>query len=252
MFREYLESFGDAPMFSYQGSKTRIRQWVISFMPLQGRWYIEAFGGRGNMFFLAKKTLNFKKWHLNDLNSAPFFHGISQVNPDDFPHKMTQKKFDQYKSSSDDPLSKVIEPGISFLGHYRGGWSGKYSGGGKQWDKEYYKKNVMDAKEQLEDVKITNLSWDKLPYNMYIKEDFVYFDPPYLDTDNRYYSDIDHNKFLSTVKSLKSKWMVSMTYHPLYIKMLGKPFQVKERSASIKTIKNKGAKLIECLWKGNY
>lgn len=251
MFRGFLENYGDAPHFNYQGSKASIRRWVIQYMPPSGRWYIEPFGGRGNMFFLAKKTLQFKNWHINDLNSASFFQGIKDVDVQQFPQKMTLSKFQQFKTNSDELMSKVLEPGISHLGHYRGGFKYKY-GKNQIWDKNQYSQKILQAREHLNDVKITNVSWDALPYSKYTSQDFIYFDPPYLDTDNRYYKDINHLEFLKTVKSLKARWMISHIYHPLYVLHLGEPFQTKKRNARLKTPTSSGSVLVECLWKGNY
>lgn len=251
-FRDFFEET-DVPHFNYQGSKASIRQWVLQFMPPQGRWYVEAFGGRGNMFFLARKSLDFRYWHLNDLNSQPFFQAIKDVDTDQFPQKMTQNLYNQYKANykanKDDQMSKVLEPGITWLGHYRSGYAGNFKKA-KAWDKQDYSQRVLDARESLNNVKITNLSWDALPYSKYTHQDFIYFDPPYLDTDNRYYKDIDHKQFLQTVKSLKSRWMISHTNHPLYIRYLGKPTAIKERGANLH--RTAGKTLTESIWKGNY
>lgn len=246
MFKEFLENF-DAPKFNYQGSKTNIRQWVLQFMPTSGKSYIEPFAGRGNMFFLANKILNFKKWHLNDLNSYSFLQAIKDINTNDFPEKITPNSFNQYKYT-DNPLSNVLEPEISHQGHYRAGFAASY-GKNKPWNKKHYEQKITQAKEQLQNVKITNLNWETLPYSKYSNEDFIYFDPPYLNTDNRYYKNIDHIQLLSIIKSLKAKWMINMVNHPLYIKHLGKPYQIKERQANLKRT---GEKFIECIWKGNY
>lgn len=252
-FRWYMESFGGAPFFTYQGSKANIRTWVIQFMPTEGRWYVEPFGGRGNMFFLARKQLNFSNWHLNDLNSAGFFNNLASADLNKMPTAVDRTAFDTFKANRQDPWSQIMEPEISHLGHYRGGYKGAY-GKGKTWqfNRDKYAARVQQAQESLKEVKVTSLSWDQLGLTKYGPEDFIYFDPPYLDTDNRYYKDIDHEAFLTMVRSLKARWMVSHTHHPLYIRNLGKPAATKVRQAALKGAQKKSETLAECIWKGNY
>ncbi len=252
-FSGFIEAFGGAPFFPYQGSKANIRTWVIQFMPQKGRMYVEPFGGRGNMFFLAKQQLNFKKWQINDLNSSGFFNNLASADVTQMPDAVDQNAFADYKANRQDAWSQILEPEISHLGHYRGGYKGNYSKDNSwKFDKNKYADRVNSAKESLKDVQITNVSWDQLPYSKYGSQDFIYFDPPYLGTDNRYYKDIDHNAFLDTVKSLKARWMVSMVNHPLYVEKLGEPVAVKDRQATLRAVQKKSERLTECIWKGNY
>ena len=49
------------PGFAYPGGKVRLRKWLVSMMPREGRRYIEPFAGRGNVFWLAACALRFRE-----------------------------------------------------------------------------------------------------------------------------------------------------------------------------------------------
>lgn len=247
----------DVPFFTYQGSKASIRKWILPHMPQEGDRYIEPFAGRANMFFLAKTHLNFKRWVLNDLHTYQFLIQLFTLKDEDldcFPEQMTWDLYKEFKNKweKDKTQSLLIEPGIAHLGHYRSGWMGKYSGT-RKWNRDQYKERILKAHNLLQgQIAITGITWSSLPWDSFDSEDFVYFDPPYMNTEHRYYSDIDHEDFLRRVKTLKCKWLLSNSDNPFYRENLGDPAETKIRKAGSKAFGKMSGVITECLWKGNY
>jgi hypothetical protein len=61
----------------YPGGKGRLAKQIVSFLPREGRIYLEPFAGRANLFWeAAEQGLKFKKWWLNDLATASFLDAI--------------------------------------------------------------------------------------------------------------------------------------------------------------------------------
>lgn len=58
------------PSFRYMGGKARLASWLIGHFPKAGGRYVELFAGRGNVFFKARQSLDFKEWTLNDLDTG--------------------------------------------------------------------------------------------------------------------------------------------------------------------------------------
>jgi len=56
------------PKIPYPGGKTRLARRIISFLPREGRTYLEPFAGRGNLFWAAVELgLRYERWWLNDI-----------------------------------------------------------------------------------------------------------------------------------------------------------------------------------------
>lgn len=246
----------ETPFFTYQGSKASIRKWILPFMPGTGSTYLEPFAGRGNMFFLAKQNLDFKTWILNDIGTCHFLSAVASQDARWFPETMTWELFKEYKdrweADRTDARALLIEPGIAHLGHYRSGWMGKYTRT-RKWDKAAYTERIQAAQAMLADAMLFGFDWADALKVVGQPDDFVYLDPPYLDTEHRYYNDIDHVAFLAALKGLTPRWLLSHTDHPLYREHLGEPFQVRERKPGGKAVgRVAGGVIRECLWKGNY
>jgi site-specific DNA-adenine methylase len=225
-------------------------------MPKEGNTYLEPFAGRANMFLLAKQNLKFNSWILNDKFTFEFLEQLQSIQNFDFiPETMTWDLFLTFKNKWEadrvDSQALIIEPGIAQLGHYRSGWMGKYVRT-RPWNKTQYIERITTSQQLLKDVFLTKRSWEELKCDSYGEDDFIYFDPPYLDTEHRYYKDIDHKQFVEMLKSLKCRWLLSHTYHPLYVENLGEPLVTRRRKARGKCLgKVKGQEFLECLW-SNY
>lgn len=246
----------ETPFFTYQGSKASLRKWIIPYMPSEGNHYIEPFAGRANMFFLAKQNLNFKWWTLNDPYTYAFLEAVKHYDGGNWmPETMTWELYQEYKSrweeNKEDPQVLILEPGTCHLGHVRSGWMGKYVKT-RKWNKREYHERVQAAKKLLEKAFICGVDWWKLELEEYSNKDFIYFDPPYLDTEHRYYENIRHGEFVEVIKRLKCRWLLSHTDHPFYREHLGEPIATKTRKPGGKAMgKIAGKQFVECLW-ANY
>jgi site-specific DNA-adenine methylase len=221
-------------------------------MPKEGNKYIEPFSGRGNMYFLSKKNLKFNEWILNDL-CCPFLPVLATMDEIDFPQEMTWELFVECreKRKHNDVSSILIEPAIGHLGHFGSSWKQKYKNT-RPWNKSEYTDILLQAKNLLTGATISNVTWSALPWDSFNSEDFVYFDPPYMNTEHRYYSDIDHEEFLERIKTLKCKWLLSNSDNQFYRERLGEPAETKIRKAGSKAFGKISGVITECLWKGNY
>lgn len=239
------------PHFPYMGSKFGIRDWVASHMPRSGKTYIEPFVGRGNVFFLSRSILKFSEWHINDLKTIPFFNSIRQIDIESFPVEMDWELFKRYRANPGDPLAAVMEPAVAHMGHYKSGWAGRYTRT-RKYDKTAYGKKIQAARELLNGVTTTDVTWEKLNLDQYGPDDFIYLDPPYMGTDIRHYRDeFNHKGLLETVRGLKSRWVLSHIAHPLYLSELGEPVAVRERQAAGKAVSRVRETISECLWCGS-
>ena len=101
------------PAIPYPGGKARLAKQIISFLPPEGRTYIEPFAGRGNLFWAAVEAgLKFQRWWLNDLNTAPFFEAIQtlgdKIEVPPRSRKEFEKQREQFKFG--DPTAVLLSP----------------------------------------------------------------------------------------------------------------------------------------------
>ncbi|MCK9458499.1 MAG: DNA adenine methylase [Proteobacteria bacterium] len=219
------------PSFRTVGGKSRLRNWLLAHFPKEGRIYVEPFAGRGNVFFKAKQELDFQEWHINDLRGN-FFNSLLAADLEKLPKSITSKKSFQHwqkQAEKENPLGVVLEPEITWGGK---GWSAGANLGyeapeGKMgshppFTRDKYIPRAAMAKELLsaQGVKITSLHWQNLPWTTYGPKDFVYLDPPYHETSDEYYGQIDHSVLLLMLKSVSFRWALSGYETDLYAKEL--------------------------------
>ena len=239
---------GKIPSFSYMGGKSRMRNWLIQHFPKSGDTYLEPFAGAGNVFFAARKVLNFKFFHVNDLNNSKFFDAIRTADLSQLPDKVTRDDFHTWKNKGDD-ISRLIEPRITFGGKgFKHGFNGG-NGSHKGYDGKLYRKNVEAARDLMSNVILTDKSWDQLGIQGMGSQDFVYLDPPYLNT-KAHYANIDHEKLIGTLNSSGCRWAISGYESDLYdgkLKFTNR--YVFERNSEIKSA-GTGARspVSEILW----
>jgi len=235
------------PSFRYMGGKSRLRKWLISHFPKIGNNYLEPFCGLGNVFFESKKSLNFKKWNLTDINPS-FLVSLIKVNLENLPEKVNKNDFEFWKNSKCD-VSKVIEPKITFAGK---GYSAGFDGGHPShppYSGKLHKKTCEIAKQLLSDVAVFRSSWEEINYDSLDENDFVYFDPPYFET-KASYPNIDHFKLIETLNKLKCKWALSGYDNKLYqCNLIFKNKYEKIRNSEIKSSNfGKYQSVNEILW----
>ena len=237
------------PSFRHMGGKARLRKWLVNHFPKNGICYMEVFCGKGNVYFHAAQELKYSWYALNDIDNS-FLSALYSIDTNLLPQTVCKEDFEKWKTDKGE-IAKVIEPRITFAGKgYAYGYSGT-SGIHVGYTKENYKKVCDEAQRILKTYPTTllNHSWDD--EQLYVglgRNDFVYFDPPYLGT-TASYGNIDHEKLIKFLNSASFRWAVSGYDTTLYdsLKYTGK-YQI-ERNSEIKS-SNKGQKsgVMEVLW----
>src|ERR1035438_10911498 len=88
------------PTIAYPGGKARLANQIISFLPQQGRIYVEPFAGRGNLFWAAvERGLKFRRWWLNDIATAPFFEAIKKLGDKIEVPPRSRAEFERYREA---------------------------------------------------------------------------------------------------------------------------------------------------------
>ena len=241
-FRVFFERTDTVPQisFGYPGGKARMTKWLFQYFPKEGRIYVEPFAGRGNVFFAAKQALHFKKWHINDQFTHKFLQAVIKVNPEELPDFVTKDDFEKWKNDKSD-VARVISPRVTFLSKgYEFGYSGD-NGTHVGYRGEKYRPTVANAQNLLKhpSVVITGNSWEQMPYSTYGSQDFVYFDPPYYDTES-IYPNIDHDALLAELLQAKYRWILSGYDNKLYKEQIGKFWKAAQtRNAEMSSMNKK-------------
>lgn len=252
-FKKWLEH---GPTFPIVGGKARIRNWLISLFPRSGRIYVEPFAGRGNVFFKAKKQLNFKEWHLNDVQ-GDFFNALINTDLENLPQSVPDKQtWDYWRTQAEkgDPRGLLLEPEITWGGR---GWQGGPRISTKDashppYSRDRYVQRAQAAKEMLtgENIKISAISWENMPWSEYNGQDFVYLDPPYYNSARYYKGKVNHPVLLDHLISANFRWALSGYDSELYEEKLKSFKKVQmERNAEIKGSNIRGkSSVVECVW----
>jgi len=121
----------------YPGGKGRLSRTIVSFLPKRGRTFVDAFAGKGNIFWQAvSQGLKYREWWLNDTATSRFFHAIKHAG-----HKLkvptrsrTEYERQREASISGDLTAILLEPYLSFSGD---GYFAAGCKGGTGRDKNY-------------------------------------------------------------------------------------------------------------------
>lgn len=238
--------------FAYPGGKIRLAKWITSFFPKSGNIYLDAFAGRGNVFWYFIDHGKFKSWHLNDIKTKPFFDELKKsgdiVVPD-----LTKEEYDKYFKLHRSGYNRdaiLLEPYLTFSG---GGYgAGCRTRQNKGVSKNSYKNKIQKAHEILNkfNVNITALDYREAIKNL-SSNDFVYLDPPYYKASVRAYRNdtLDHEEMAKILKDANFKWVLSEYETDMYLDILGKPVDKYEVRLLSTNFKHKEqSKKVECLW----
>lgn len=231
--------------FPYPGGKARIRKTLFEYFPEEGRYYVEPFAGRGNVFFGFYNISNYNVYLLNDLNLGKFFTSLRDADLSLLPSKIEDYQFETWynKWLRQEPLAYVVEPKITFRGKgYPSGWQkGRYS-------RIRYKAMCERAQRILKDpkVEICQRDYMHLDWSNFTEDDFVYLDPPYYETSGVGYGNINHEELLSLLQDAPFRWALSGYLSDLYIAHLGQP--VLELTRNLEMTDDKGSTAVEALW----
>lgn len=245
------------PTFAYPGGKARLAPTLVSFMPPQGRSYVEPFAGRGNVFWAAASSgLDFKEWVLNDIRTAPFFEAIRATGDTvEVPIRSREEYYQQWEGFKQQDFKAVLlEPYLTFGG---GGYGAGVKGVPHSASAEGYAKTMRACHDLMvkKDVLVTSFDWAHIAWPAFGPEDFVYFDPPYIGADVKPYrpGDLKHEDLVRLLKEAKFRWMLSEYRNNLYVRELGEPFLTRDVQLKATNYRQDGGKerRVECVWK-NY
>jgi site-specific DNA-adenine methylase len=236
------------PNFRYPGSKARLRSWLVGMMPRSGGAYCEPFAGRGNVFWLARTTLGFKSWWLNDLNALPFFKHLQDL-PKGFTVPERSRELFLRLRGSKKSLAYLLEPWLTFSGT---GYTQGYSN--CNWpSRGHYQRCLDEGHRLLRGVRLTGGDWYEC-HTQLGDGDFAYYDVPYRGCDARCYSDdtVDFKKLVRCLVKADYRWLYSEYDSPFYRKYLGKPARTRFAYAAMANNKvDRVKKREECVW-SNY
>jgi site-specific DNA-adenine methylase len=237
------------PMIPYPGAKGRLAPVLVSMMPKVGRLYLEPFVGRGNVFFAAATSLDFQRWHINDISTAKFFKTLKRVGDKVKVPQRTREEYERRKAlfKRGNAGSILLEPYLTFSG---GGYAKGGFGGARSANAQGYTKTLRKGKELLDQTaaEITAQDWHDLDLDSLTADDFVFLDPPYFGADVRAYSNkFDFDGMVKALLKAKFKWMLTEYRQDFYVQAFGEPCWTKPVQLACDGRGNKTR--VECVWK---
>jgi site-specific DNA-adenine methylase len=219
---------------------------LVSMMPRSGRRYVEPFGGRGNVFWIAATELDFQEWHINDIRTAPWFAAIRAQGNDLIVPSNTRMEYLErwaaYKQGC--PYATMLEPFLTYsgAGFGAGGYRSNEKGGSGS---SGFRQSIRMAHHIMQAVNplVTDRDYKHVLDGLGA-DDFVYLDPPYLDSRVTAYGpeDLDHTEMVSLLLTAKCRWMLSEYDQPIYRKAFGAP--ILKQPATTRHGKSRQ----ECVW----
>lgn len=217
--------------FSYPGSKTLIRRWIIDKFP-KHHLYVEPFGGAASVLVGKNRS---KVEVYNDTNSdvVNFFNAVKyhgkelsewvEATP------YSRELFDKWVASYPEWPDDVVESAGRFLFIQHASYGGKGIDSGtphfqrckvnerpdadksKQWVRK--PPDIEWLQDRFGGVQIEHDDFTNVMERYDDTKAFFYCDPPYVDVGDDYYQTenggFDHERFVETLKSLNGKWLVS-------------------------------------------
>ncbi len=244
----------------YPGGKARLAKQIISFLPREGRTYIEPFAGRGNLFWAAvEQGLRYQRWWLNDIATAPFFHAIKKLGDKIEVPPRSRVEFERQREAykTGDPTAALLAPHLSFSGGlYESGCKGGSGGGddGGGVSSTGYQQTLRECHRILSRTrpKITSLDWRELKLEKLTAEDVVVLDPPYPVARVKAYSHetVNYEQLVDVLLRAKFRWLLCGYLHPT-LQRLGSPLWARDMQLLCVRIKAGQEDRTECLW-ANY
>lgn len=245
------------PRIPYPGGKARLAKQIISFLPREGRTYIEPFAGRGNLFWAAvEQGLKYERWWLNDIATAPFFDAIrTHGHTIKVPPRSRQefeKQRDAFKRG--DPTAILLAPHLAYSG---GLYESGVKGGSGCGDDDGgvtstgFEKTLRECHRILHrtKAKITGLDWTRLPLNTLSEDDVALIDAPYPGAQVKSYSDatVDYERLVDVLLKAKFRWVLCGYPHSL-LHRLGTPIWARDMQLLCVRIKAGQEDRSECIW----
>jgi site-specific DNA-adenine methylase len=241
------------PAIGYPGGKARLANKIISFLPKQGRTYVEPFAGRGNLFWAAvERGLKFRQWWLNDIATAPFFEAIKKFGDKIEVPPSSRAEFERYREAhkSGDLAAVLLSPYLSFAGgFYDSGFQGGSGFGGVS--RAGYERALRECHRILTRTrpKITALDWCRLGLEKLTEDDVVVLDPPYPNSNIRSYTheSVDYERLVDVLLRAKFRWLLCGYLHPV-LHRLGNPIWARDLQVLCVREQRGRDERTECLW----
>ncbi|ABE04496.1 MULTISPECIES: DNA adenine methylase [Rickettsia] len=232
------------PFLQWVGGKRKIADQLIKFLPSTLNNYYEPFLGGGALFFQIRDK--FKQCYLSDINlELVTSYNAIKKNPDkvsklldSHKEKHSKEHYYQVRSNNDsnDP-AKITARFIylnrySFKGIYRINIDGKpaQTFSGRNYSKSDIASRLKQCSQLLADTSICAMDFSFIEPQ---QDDFVYFDPPYHKSGEKFYTRLpfDENEqtrlkdFATELNDKNVKIMVSNSNTP-FIRNLYKNFNI--------------------------
>lgn len=231
------------PLIRYHGGKFRLADWIISHFP-NHETYVEPFGGGGSVL-LNKIPSHFEIYNDIDEDLVNFFRVlrdeeqskrlIKQVDLTPY----SRNEFVEAYKSTDDPVERARRLLIRAQMGFGGSCSIKYRTGFRTsakrtgntvcdiWSKQT--SIINQAIERLKGVLIENRDALQIIQDHDSEETLFYLDPPYvLETRKpgnygfvygHEMTELDHERLIDLISTLKGKVILSGYDHPIYSKL---------------------------------
>lgn len=243
--------------FTFPGSKIKLAPTILSFLPKQGRKWIDVFSGKGNVTFAAILAgYQYEEFVLNDIRTYSFFEALREYGDRiAVPHRdsLSDEDFAMWrrKAKQGDAKAALLMPYLSWCGS----GTGSRTQGGYQ-SPQAYRRNLRAATILLRQnkVRISRLDWlDCLKKEQVGPGDTVFLDPPYIGAKYTTYgpADILPIELIDYLQGAKHAWALTEFNQPLYLAGLGQPVWSHQMVPPNPGHKNKlGRVRTECIWVG--
>jgi hypothetical protein len=238
------------PAIGYPGGKARLARKIVSFLPKQGRMYVEPFVGRGNVFWAAVSAgLQYESWWLNDISTIPFFRSIKRIGHKIRVPQLRRAEYAHQKEAYKlgDLEAILLEPYLTFGG---GGYAKGFKGDRTQCVSAVgYEKSIRACERIMDRIRprLSSLDWRDMRLVDLGADDTLVIDPPYPDC-RVSYSDtfVDYESLVDLLLQAKFRWVLCGYVHPLLCR-LGDPFWASD----VRLLCNahgENESRTECLW----
>lgn len=201
--------------FGSSGGKTRIAKKIVKMMP-KHKTYVEPFAG-GAAVFWEKEPSDIEVLNDKDPEIAFAYRFIRDCSDADM--RELEKLDWVAKKSTFDKVYKMTPRSdaqrfykffyLRVLSYGMKGYKAGFVSMKKEGTELAICKKIPRLKERLKNVKIYNASYDQLLKQYDSEDTFFYLDPPYKDTTGFTHMEIDEEDFMSNVKSLRGKVLIS-------------------------------------------
>lgn len=255
--------------FPYYGSKANMLKYILPYLDIDHKIYVEVFGGSA-VVLLNKKPSNLEVYNDIYFEVVNFFrvvrNAIDRKRLQEFINNVpySREEFSEFKKTLSTTKDKVERAAKFYFLH-----SSSYSGHGHSFTVTIKRKPELVYKDlaklnrvtsRLRSVAIENLDWEEILSRFDSEETLFYLDPPYVNTTLRnkvqYHCKIGddvHQRMIDKILTLKAKVIISGYDNQIYEKLITeksyfkKVYQIDLPSQKF-TDGQSIEKAEECLW----